>query len=203
MAITECYITLANLKEVLEIDAAITSYDTSLTIAINSVCRLIDAKTGRRFYTTTSAETRAYTPQSYKTIWVPDDINSLTSLKTDEDGDGTYENTWATSDYSLEPTNATLDSKPYTHIKTKIEGDYTFPIHVPNSVQLVGKFGWGATSAVPDVVKQAALIQCSRIYLRKNTPFGVAGAAEFGTIANIPKLDPDVEQMLLPVTRRI
>ena len=56
-----------------------------------------------------------------------DDLLSVTTLKTDEDGDRTYEITWATTDYDLMPYNATLESQaqPYSHLQTTPDGDYT------------------------------------------------------------------------------
>jgi hypothetical protein len=203
MTISNNYCSVAELKAVLGIPAADTADDSKMETVIMAVSRQIDGFTGRRFYTTSAAETRAYTAQDYNILFLPDDLNSLTSLKTDQDGDGVFETTWATTDYTLMPKNASLDSKPYTYIIPKPLGSYTFPSSIPNSVQVVGKFGWGATSSAPNQVKQACIIQSERIFKRKDAPFGVVGSGDFGTVSVIPAFDPDVKDMLMSVSRRV
>ena len=203
MTIANNYCTVAELKAVLGVPSADTADDSKMEVVIMAVCRTIDAYTGRKFWTTSGTEARVYSPIDYDIFFCPDDINSLTSVKTDTDGDGTFETTWATSDYVKMPRNASLDSKPYTYIQTTPLGNNTFPTSIPNSLQLVGKFGWGATSAAPNEVKQATLIQASRIFKRKDAPFGVVGSGEFGTVSEIAKLDPDVIFLLSGVRRLV
>lgn len=69
------------------------------------------------------------------------DLLSVTSLKTDEDGDRTYENTWETTDYDLMPFNAIADRSPYWRIAITPDGDYSFPI-IQKGIEIVGKWGW-------------------------------------------------------------
>lgn len=202
MTLTNNYVTLAEVKAVLGIASADTADDSKLETVIMAVCRHIDAYTGRRFYTSSGAQTRAYSPTDYDIFFCPDDINDLDSIATDADGDGVYETVWTSSDYALNPVNAALDSQPYTYITLKPLGSYTFPSSIPNSLQLVGKFGWGATSAAPQEVRQAALIQAERVFKRKDAPFGVVGSGEFGTVSLIGDFDPDVKALLSGVMRR-
>ena len=63
---------------------------------------------------------------------------------------------------------------------------------------MVGKFGW---PVLPDVVREATLIQAVRIFKRKDSPFGVAGPNAFGSLVMIDKLDPDVVQLISGVKR--
>ena len=119
MAITNGYCTAAELKSWLGITDA--TDDTILEVAIESVSRWIDDYCWRRFYKNTEDETRYYTaPSSY--YLHTDDIVSITTLKTDDDGDRTYETTWATTDYDLIPYNATVLGVPYTSIVVSPEG---------------------------------------------------------------------------------
>jgi hypothetical protein len=56
-------------------------------------------------------------------------------------------------------------------------------------------WGW---SAVPYEVQSACLIQSSRIFVRRQSPFGIAGTPELGTVRLTSRLDPDVEALLRP-----
>lgn len=143
MTITNGYCTLAELKA--RLASTISTEDAMLEDIITFASRKIDADTGRRFYTTAADETRTFFATDYNRLW-GDDIISITTLKTDSDGDGTFENTWATTDYLLLPTNAALDGQPYNEIRTSENGSYTFPVTDYASVQVVGKFGFAATT---------------------------------------------------------
>lgn len=168
--------------------------DVILENVVASVSRWIDHYTGTRFYTTSADESRYYTPEE-ATILYTDDIISITTLKTDEDGDRTYEVTWDTGDYDLMPLNASLDSQPYRWIEITPLGDYVFPI-IRRGVEIAGKFGYCAATSQPAMVKRACLLQCLRIFKRKDAPFGVISNPLGGDMRLIERLDPDVKQML-------
>lgn len=57
------------------------------------------------------------------------------------------------------------------------------------------KFGT-PVSPVPDAIKQACLIQASRIFSRKSSPYGIAGSPETGELRLLNSLDVDVQQLL-------
>lgn len=198
MAITNGYCTLAELRQRLSFPSTDTADDGVLEAIVMAVSRWIDRYTGRRFYTTAVDETRYQTAEFATVLFSADDIISLTTLATDGDGDRVYETTWAVTDYDLEPYNAALDGQPYTRIETAPAGRYGFPT-VRRGVKLVGKFGYAA--APPEPVRDGCLLQCERIYKRKDAPFGVIGSAEMGQAVVIPKLDPDVALMLGPYMR--
>ncbi len=167
--------------------------DTPLANIITAVSREIDNYCGRRFYTTASDETRYYSTEDPEYLFPDDDIISVTTFKTDNDGDGTYEETWATTDYRLEPVNAALGSRPYTWVTLKPQGVRSFP-GIPNAVQIVGKFGYAAAAPAP--IKEACLLNCIRLFRRKDAPFGVLGPNELGQVQVIPGLDPDARRIL-------
>jgi len=54
------------------------------------------------------------------------------------------------------------------------------------------RWGW---PAIPDTISEAALLQTSRLFARRNSPEGVLGNAEWG-IARVSRLDPDVRAMI-------
>lgn len=195
---TNGYVTLSELKSRLDITS--TSYDSLLDQAIEAASRQIDAYTGRRFYRTASDETRYYTATDPDLLLLPDDLGSLTSLATDDDGDRVYETSWASTDYDLEPANAALDGQPYTAIRVTPLGRYTFP-STQRGVKLVGTFGYSALASVPDAVAEACAIQAARLFKRRDSPFGMAGSPEFGVLRTVPAIDPDVRALLAPFVR--
>lgn len=199
------YCTLAELKDWLMPNiGSDTSGDDRLSIAINAASRAIEQHTGRQFWQTSTSggDTRYATASDATTLLERDlgvDIISLSALYTDEDGDRTYERTWTTGDYDLEPVDAASNYRPYTRISTTPDGDYAFPVGISKAVKLVGVFGYCTTSGQDQwagEVKQACLIQASRFYLRASTPMGVAGNSAFGEMRILNRLDPDVELML-------
>jgi hypothetical protein len=96
----------------------------------------------------------------------------------------------------VEPVNNPSRGWPLTRILAV--GSYVFPANLPQSVRVRGIFGW---SAVPFEVKTAAKIQASRLFLRNQSPFGIAGSTDIGTVRLAAKLDADVEALLRPMRR--
>ncbi len=126
-----------------------------------------------------------------------DDLLSVTTLATDDDGGRTWATTWASTDYELVPSNAVVDGQPYTAIETSPNGTYWFPL-INRGLKIAGSFGYATTT--PAVIREACLIQAARIFKRKDSPFGVAGVGELG-VMRISALDPDVKMLLHPMIR--
>jgi hypothetical protein len=177
--------------------------DQTIERAIESASRWIDNVTGTRFYRNGTDETREYTPEYPDKFFCPDDIGSITTLKTDDGGDGTFENTWTVdTDFRLKPANADLDSIPYTWIVTSPQGSYSFPL-VDEGLQLVGKFGYCATGSYPTDVNQACIMLAQRYLKRKDAPLGVMGTQAMGFVRLEDEIDPDVKHLLQAyMTRR-
>ena len=195
MTITAGLVTLAEIRARLQFATDDTADDSILEAVVMGVSRLIENYCGRKFYADTADATRYYTAEFADLLFLDDDLISVTTLKTDTDGDRTYETTWtASTHYELEPANASVDGQPYTRIATAPNSAYLFPVGMARGVQVVGKFGYATT--VPTAVKEACLLQCERIYKRKDAPFGVLGSAEMGQMMVLPKLDPDVALLL-------
>ena len=187
MAITNGYATLDELKARLNIQLGDTTDDAMLESSIEAASRAVDGMTGRHFYSAT--ETHYYAAEEWGEIDT-DDIVSVSSLTTDEDGDRVYEVTWGATDFELGPG----DSAPYTRIYAAPNGSYAFTFE-RKSIKVTGVFGW---PAVPDAVREATLLLAARYHSRRNTPLGVqVGKPEFGNLS-IPGKDPDVERLLAP-----
>lgn len=193
MAITNGYISLAELKSALRIPASDTLDDTLLERAVNSASRLIDGYANRSFFNGGTA-TRVYAPQdAYVTQF--DDLQSLTTLETSSDGDG-FDTTWTSASYQLEPLNGISDglSTPYTRVRAI--DDLTFlTLGEEATVRITGVWGW---ASVPDPIAQACVIQAERIFKRLDSPLGVAGFGDMGVVRVTSRLDGDVAQLVEP-----
>lgn len=199
MAITNGYATLAGLRARLGITGVSdTTDDAVLEAIVESVSRAIDDYTGRQFYAAT--QTRYYTPRYGRRLMV-DDLLSVTTLKTDEDGDGTYETTWATTDYTLAPYNAQLESvpQPYWRVEVTEAGVYWFPAGVQRGVQIVGSWGFSATT--PDVVEQACLFQAAHEFRVQQAPMGIMGSGDLQNEVRLTGLHPVTRRLLEPYRR--
>jgi hypothetical protein len=197
MPITNGYCTLAEFRNLVGVNDG--DDDEVLERLITSVSRLIDQVCHTRFYT--ASEIRYFTTE-FPGWCAIDDCTGVTTLKTDEDGDGVYETTWLATDYVLEPANAALDGVPYEVIYPTPNGQYTFPKY-RRGVQVTGTFGFSA--AAPGPVKEACILQVNRLWKRKDSPFGIAGTGALGQVVTISKLDPDVMLLIdrAPYNRRL
>lgn len=193
MALINAYCTLSDLKTSLGIDDI--QDDTSLEAAIMAASRMVDDYTGRFFYkdgTTGAPVTRYYTAQDWWTTNT-DDFISINEIATDDNFNQTYSTVWATSDYMVEPINNPRRGWPYTRLLAI--GAFIFPYNLPQSVRVKAVWGW---SSIPHEVQMATKIQASRLFVRRQSPFGIAGTPELGTIRLGSRLDPDVEVLLRP-----
>jgi hypothetical protein len=193
VAITNGYCTLAELKASLAISDSID--DTPLEAAITATSRMIDDYTGRFFYRNGTAQTpvsRYYTPLDPWTMNM-DDNYTITEVATDDNFNQTWDTVWATSDYMLEPVNNPQRGWPVNRILAI--GRYVWPYYLPQSCRITGIWGW---NAVPAEVNMATLIQAARLFTRRQSPFGIAGSPDLGTVRLSAKLDADVETLLRP-----
>jgi len=143
------YATIADIKGVLGITS--TTDDTVMRKQLEAASRAIDNYCNRRFYVT--SETKTF--DGATKLWLPD-LLSITTLKTDEGNDGTFENTYATTDYikyggGLEDS---LNKLPYTRLEINPNGDYaSFASGYKVGVQIVGTWGYGnGISATPYII---------------------------------------------------
>jgi len=189
------YVALSELKSALGITSS--TDDAFLNLAIGAAETAINDLCGRKFTADGSASARTYRAQPY--ICVTDDVSTLTGLvvKTDTNGDGTFDTTWSSSDYQVEPLNSLVKGRSVNNLRAV--GSYTFPVYGDGlaSVEVTAKWGW---PAVPDPIEQATLMMASRLYGRKASPMGVIGVGDFGPV-RISRSDPDVAHMLMDYRR--
>jgi len=144
------YASIADVKGVLGITA--TTDDVMIRKQVEAASRAIDQYCNR-FFVTQSA-TKYF--NGAVTLWTPD-LLSISTLKTDEDGDGTYENTFdttfATGDiisYGV-GIEDTLNTFPKIRLEINPQGDYgSFASGVKKGVEIAGIWGYGdGISATP------------------------------------------------------
>lgn len=170
---------------------------------ITSVSRQIDDECNRRFYA--ASETRYFAADEDGRLFVPDLLSvTVGGLKTDADGDGVYEQTWAATDFALYPLNALLDGAAYREIRTTPGGNYSFPVAWWTDgalVQITGSFGYAA--ATPPVIEDACLFQAALLFHAKDAPEGVSGAGEFQQTITAVGLHPFTRRMIFPYKRLV
>ena len=199
------YVTLAQLKSTLRITD--TADDAELGYAISAASRAVDHYCRRQFGNTAAPPTARYFSaywDHYRSRYVVpvDDLFTTTGLVVKinaADDQATFATTLALdTDLRLSPFNAPEEGRPWTALIGAPGSAYTLPTR-ERSVEVTARWGW---SAVPAVVTQATLIQASRLFKRRDAPFGVAGSPEMGSeLRLLDRLDPDVAVLLGSVRR--
>ena len=198
--VSTVYVEIEDLKKTISLDG-LANWNIDVDDVLASASRKVDEYCGRRFYADVdAAQVRYYTPDWPDVLYV-DDIITITSLKSDDAGDGTFENTWTlNTDYLREPLNAAADGEPWTKLCVHPTGKFSFPGY-PRSVELTGKFGW---TTVPAQVKTATKMVAHRFLKRlRESPTGVVGFGMDGAVVRVMSIDPDVEDLMQPFCRRI
>ena len=116
--------------------------DDELFQLLLAVSDWVDRYCNRHFYPRT--ETLVFDGRGTAQLLVPDLI-SVTSLDEDTNGDLTFNETWATSDYWLQPYNASPTQhwgNPYTAIKSRSAGNKSDGFTAgERNIQIAGRLG--------------------------------------------------------------
>ncbi|HWV23255.1 MAG TPA: hypothetical protein VNZ58_03620 [Thermomicrobiales bacterium] len=164
--------------------------DDILGQVLDAASRQIDGWTARTFVAESGV--RILTAEHDGEVQLGDDLLSVTSLATDDAGDRSYSTAWDAIDYEL------VEPAPYSVIYVAPFGRRMFP-RGRNRVRVEGMWGYSLTPPAPIV--EATLLLASRLYTRKDAPFGVTGSAEHGELQTLPGMDPDVKQLIQPYRR--
>jgi len=145
------YCNIADIKGVLGITS--TTDDTVMRKIAEAASRSIDQYCNRYFYT--QSATKIF--DGAVTLWLPDLLSiNASGLKTDEDGDYDYDNTYATTDYILYGVGLedTLNTFPKIRVEIDPNGNYSsFASGYKKGVQIAGIWGYGdGISATPYIV---------------------------------------------------
>lgn len=201
------YATVDALKSRLGIPLTDTKDDYEIHLACFTASRSVEEYCGRMFWRSASGTVRTFDSMSMYHLDMPafNDLVSVSALKTDATGDGTFEDTWASTDYQLLwYTNPNVSSypeaRPYNRIKAI--GTKTFPsgywgaLARTDRVQVTGVFGW---PTIPWPVKQATLMLADDLFNSKESAFRVGGWNEFGRIR--ARENPNVVTYCAPYRR--
>lgn len=194
MAITHGYCTDEELRDQLGDDGAKLPL-TLIERAVNATSRAVDTYTHRRFWQDATVTARRYRPDDSELVRVAD-IATLVGLivETDPYGDGSWSETWSGTDYQLEPLDADVDGGAYAWWKLRAVGSRRFPVSSGRpTLRVTATHGW---SAIPDKVNQATILRAAAIFLRKDSPHGVAGFGAEGFAVRITRRDSDVCELL-------
>lgn len=155
------YLSVDVIKSASALDITGTADDTRLLGIIEAVSRQIDAYCSRRFFLLSAI--RVFDSCGDHSLLVPDLVSvDVGGVRTDEDGDRTFETTWATSDYLTEPANADPAgghdaSGPYTRlvVDTASGGKTGWP-KGRRRVQIAGSWGyWRRLRTAAEVTSEA------------------------------------------------
>lgn len=191
------YATLAELKAFITMDTAVVDRDALLTIALDAAHDDLEGDCGRRFFLDAAATARTFDPADRviedrgRHYLIVDDIGSLTGLVV-ETGVTTF--TAVTGTVEHRPENALARGRAITSLMTPTG---VWPTDPFTRVRVTARWGW---PAVPPRVKEATLLQASRLYARRNSPQGVVGSAEWGQIT-VRRSDPDYMSLVAQFVR--
>jgi hypothetical protein len=179
-----------------------TSQDTNIDNAINASSRLIDQITGRNFFKSESVQVKFFTPDNHHILDVPD-IATTTGLivQLDTTDDGTHNKTITLdTDFYLKAINVTdLDGDndiPYqTLVILDKRSSERFDPDIVKNVKITATWGF---NSVPSAIKQACLLQSSRLWKRKDSPFSTYGSGDTGETELFQKMDPDAKTLIKP-----
>ena len=176
--------------------------DAQIGLAIAAASRAIDQATGRQFGLLDTSAARYFTARwdSRECQWVVpcDDLMTTTDLSVAVDtvGEGDYDQ--VLTGVVPCPRNAVGTGRPWTELRVA-RGLSVQPAGIADGVRVTARWGW---SSVPDAIKQATLLQASRLLSRRDSPYGIAGSAELGSeMRLLARLDADVAVAVRPYRR--
>lgn len=171
--------------------------DVELALAVTSASRAIDEATDRQFGKTESVETRTYEAGWSERLGLYiveiDDVQTLTGLVVTVSGAAV-----TSGNYRLYPRDADKRGQPWERLALRTVTPDPLGSNL-GEVTVAATFGW---TAVPSTIKNATLLQASRLFADRNAPFGVAGSPDMGNeLRLLAKVHPDVEVMVTPFKR--
>lgn len=191
------YASLADLKSAIRVTD--TDSDTLLQIVLDAATSAIDDHCGRTFTPSTGgATTRKYAPVNGRVV--VDDIYDPTGLVIAVAGvnlAAAVPN--VSAGYVLTPENAIAMGEPITGFYYTAYTLAPWPLlrfYERASVYVTSQY-WGYAAVTPPAVKYACVLQASRWFARRNSPYGIAGSPDMGSeLRLLAKLDADVAVLL-------
>jgi hypothetical protein len=190
------YATLSQVKAALRITDQID--DSLLNTSIDAASRWVDGWCGRTFTKASGTATKDYVPSGRMEPLFVNDLTTVVSIRIDEDLDRTFTTLLNPIDFQLEPVNGSFGNGfPFYIIRPQEDG-YWPTSYGRATVRVQATYGW---PAIPDAVREATILQASRLYTRLDSPLGIAGFGDMGAMRVSFKGDPDVTMLLAPYRR--
>jgi len=140
-AVPHWYASLAQVKRQLRISD--TTDDDVLKATISNVSRQIDQFCERHFFPIVAV--KYFETDEYNELCMPgEDLLAVTTLEVDQNDDGTYEESWASNTYFLEPRNASTEypPRPYWEIEIPTRNTNYFPVAGEYPIKITGLWGY-------------------------------------------------------------
>jgi hypothetical protein len=186
------YVSLPTLKQSLDIDADDATLDELLRRAIEAASQAIDDYTGTTFGVAAGTSARVYRTNNPYAVWT-DPFVDTAGLVVEYGTDGTFPSAVATGDVVTWPDNAAARGRAVLRLDIPTG---VLPIRNPRpTVRVTARWGW---PTVPAPVAEAALLKAARLYRRKDSPEGIGGNADYGTVRFDVHEDGDVLRLLSP-----
>jgi hypothetical protein len=190
------YATLSQVKAALRITDQID--DSLLNTSIDAASRWVDGWCGRTFTKASGTATKDYVPSGRMEPLFVNDLTTVVSIRIDEDLDRTFTTLLNPIDFQLEPVNGSFGNGfPFYIIRPQEDG-YWPTSYGRATVRVQATYGW---PAIPEAVREATILQASRLYTRLDSPLGIAGFGDMGAMRVSFKGDPDVTMLLAPYRR--
>jgi hypothetical protein len=188
------------LKPLLGISGSDFYDDDRLQTACDAATQMISAVCDRQFEADTVASSRVFVALTPHLCEI-DDIASTAGLvvQTDNDANGTFDQTWSAGDYQLEPLNARLAGQPWPYTQVRAVNARTFPFDGRQAlVRITAVWGW---PSVPAAIIQAAEIQAVSLFKSADAPLGVAGFGDIGIMRLRQAMHPVAAALVAPYRR--
>ena len=176
------YVSVDTLKGTGALNISGTAYDGRLLAISEAVSRQVDRYANREFFPKT--EVKVFDGNGKNELFIPD-LVAVGTLKEDTNLDGTFETGWATTDYDLEPANASPTADwggPYRRlvVNLKSNGSQDVFLKERRNYQLTGT--WGYRQVTKDSARNGTLADGTTGTL---TLDGSASALEVGQTVQI------------------
>ncbi|WP_395153727.1 hypothetical protein [Ilumatobacter sp.] len=159
-----------------------------VTDSIEAATVAIDNDTGRTFSPVTA--TKIFGAGGYS-LEVPDLI-SVTTLKVDDDDDGTFETTITASEYELDAYHQIADGWPYDTLRL-LDREFPHGGRRRRRIEIVGSWGF---AAVPSPINQACSLLAAQLAQRATSAlFGVQSFGDLGA-QGIRTTDPQYMKLI-------
>jgi hypothetical protein len=198
---SDTYATLEQMKAAVRFQSDFD--DSLLETALEAATTWINGWCDRSFYAAGTAvedvTSRDYIPTGLYDVLQIDDAVEIVAVKIDDNFERTFPITLRPIDFQAEPLNQTSYglALPFTRIRP-FEDGYWPTFRQQATVRVEARYGW---PEVPDAVREACILQASRLFTRLDAPLGIAGFGDLGGMRVSRFADPDVELLLGPYRR--